>query len=107
VKDGLIWRVGNREKVQVWGSKWVPSPTTYAVQTPLKIIALDSTISELIDREQNWWKVRLVKEIFLEEEARVILSIPLSSSNRLDTQIWRGMIYGIFTVSSAYHLAKE
>lgn len=53
VKEGLIWRVGNGEKVQVWGSKWVPSPTTYAVETPRKIIAPDSTVSELIDRDQN------------------------------------------------------
>jgi hypothetical protein len=104
---GLIWRVGNGNLVKVWGSKWVPIPTTYEIQTPLRIIAPDSSVSVLIDRDQNWWKHQLVKEIFSEEEAKAILSIPIGGTNRPHTLIWRGMAFGMFTVRSAYHLAKE
>lgn len=36
-----------------------------------------------------------------------IKSIPLSSTNQADMMIWRGMSNGLFSVKSAYHLAKE
>jgi hypothetical protein len=61
----------------------------------------------LIDKDQNWWKYLLVKEIFSEEEAKAILSIPIGGTNRPDTQIWKGTASGMFTIQSAYHLAKE
>jgi hypothetical protein len=48
-----------------------------------------------------------VKETFSEEEAKAILSIPIGGTNRPNTLIWRGMAFGMFTVRSAYHLAKE
>jgi hypothetical protein len=37
----------------------------------------------------------------------VIKSIPISSTNQLDVQIWRGTAQGDFSVRSAYHMAKE
>ena len=29
VNHGLQWRIGNGEKVRVWGDKWLPTPSTY------------------------------------------------------------------------------
>jgi hypothetical protein len=26
---GLLWRVGNGESINIWGDKWLPSPTTF------------------------------------------------------------------------------
>jgi hypothetical protein len=37
----------------------------------------------------------------------LINSIPLSRTNQLDKKIWKGTANGLFSVKSAYHLAKE
>ena len=34
VKHDLRWRIGNGEKVKVWGDKWLPTPSTYQVTSP-------------------------------------------------------------------------
>ncbi|XP_042988614.1 uncharacterized protein LOC122316144 [Carya illinoinensis] len=50
LKEGLRWRVGD----EIWGSKWVPSPISYAVQSPVKLLKEDAKVEELINlRERN------------------------------------------------------
>ncbi|XP_059460184.1 uncharacterized protein LOC132189464 [Corylus avellana] len=107
VKEGLIWRIGNGASVHIWGDKWLPTPSTYCVQSPQKILAADAVVSTLIDPDAHWWKQTLLEETFSPEKVHVIQSIPISSSNQPDTQIWRGSAKGEFSVSSAYHIAKE
>lgn len=107
VKEGLIWRIENGARVLIWGDKWFPTPSTYCVQSPQKIMAADARVSNLIDPDALWWKQPLLAEIFSPEEVWVIHNIPISSSNLPDTQIWRGTAKGEFSVSSACHIAKE
>jgi hypothetical protein len=33
LKEGLMWRVGNGESIQIWHDKWLPSPTSYVIQS--------------------------------------------------------------------------
>ena len=50
VQEGLIWRIGDGSMVHIWGDKWLPTPTTYCIQSPPpKGLALDALVSELID----------------------------------------------------------
>ena len=39
--DCLIWRVGNGELIKIWGDCWIPYPTTYAIQTPPRILDME------------------------------------------------------------------
>jgi ribonuclease HI len=107
VKEGLIWRIGDGSRVHIWGDKWLPTPTTYCIQSPPKNLAPDTMVSELIDRRAGGWKQNLLIENFNKEEVDAIQSIPISLTNQPDKQIWRGTIKGEFTVGSAYHMAKE
>jgi hypothetical protein len=52
-------------------------------------------------------KVDLIRAVFEEEEATVIINIPLSSILPRDRLIWRGTENVAFTVRSVYHLGKE
>jgi hypothetical protein len=52
------------------------------------------------------WKTTLLQEVF-NEEARVIANIPLSHTLPPDQLIWNGIIDGVFTVKSAYHMGME
>jgi hypothetical protein len=107
LKEGLIWRIGNDSKVRIWKDRWVPSPSTYRIQSLPVLLNADSMVSELIDVDTRWWKIELLESLFSREEVQSILSLPVSFTNREDVCIWRGSKNGIFTVRSAYYIQKE
>jgi hypothetical protein len=49
IKNGLVWRVGNGRDINIWGEKWLPIPTTFAVQTPRRFMVEQARVVELID----------------------------------------------------------
>jgi ribonuclease HI len=107
LKEGLVWRIGNGEDVNIWGDKWLPTPSTYAVQSPRCILSENAKVVELIDRDSKWWNLPLIHDIFRVEEAVLIPQIPLSRYNQKDVLTWRGTTSGEFTVRSAYHMERD
>jgi ribonuclease HI len=107
LKEGLVWRVGNGEKIRIWKDRWVPSPSTFCVRSPPTLLDPDEKVSKLIDIQSKWWNVPLLESIFSMEEAQLIQTIPISRTNKEDLLLWRGTKSGIFTVKSAYHMQKE
>lgn len=93
--------------MQIWGDKWLPSPTTYTIQSPRQLLRIDATVSDRIDFDTKWWNGSLIHSIFSKEEADSITAIPLSKYGQPDLRIWRGTSTGEFMVQSAYHLEKE
>ena len=47
-------------------------------------------VSSLIDNDTKWWKVDMVRSIFLPFEANTILKIPMSYNLPEDSLIWIG-----------------
>ena len=105
-KEGLFWRVGNGEATKIWGDKWIHNPTTFSIQTPCSSLDPEEKVSGLTDRDTHWWKTDLSKAIFHPHEAKEIQSIPFSSTNQWDVMVWSATTKGIFTIKSAYHMAK-
>jgi hypothetical protein len=64
LKEGLIWRVGDGRSIKVWGDRWLPTPVTHAVQTPINNLVDTSMVEMLIDKEQGGWNSTLVRNIF-------------------------------------------
>jgi hypothetical protein len=64
-------------------------------------------VETLINWERGWWDQELLATLFTEEESSVIKTIPISQTNQPDALIWRCTNSGVFSVKSAYHLAKE
>jgi hypothetical protein len=93
--------------VQIWRDKWLPTPTTYAIQSPRKILSEDAKVSELIDIDTKWWNERILNSIFCKEEVAVLSRIPLSKYGHNDLMTWRGSSSREFTVRSAYHMEKD
>ena len=96
VKNGLVWRVGNGETVQIWKDRWLPTPTTYMVQSPPNLLDPQATVSQLIDVDTKWWNEALLEQLFSREEVISIQSIPLSTTNQEDSLIWRGTAKWLF-----------
>ena len=106
VKHGLRWRIGNGEKVKVWGDKWLPTPSTYQVTSPRMFLQVETLVGDLIDKEKACWKTEVIDALFLPHEAEEIKKIPLSSHLPTDKQIWACSHNGVFTVQSAYWVAR-
>jgi hypothetical protein len=107
IHDGLIWRIGNGDKVQIWQDKWILMPLTFKVQSPPAILSSMATVGELIDKDLKVWNKGLLENIFSKEERKLILSLPISHTGQEDVQLWRGTYTGTFTVRSAYHMHKH
>ncbi|XP_035543601.1 uncharacterized mitochondrial protein AtMg00310-like [Juglans regia] len=103
VERGLRWRVGNERNIMIWGQKWLPSPISYCVQSPVQVLAANAKVAELIDEERKEWKVDLVARVFNKEEAEMICAIPIRCLWAADRMLWGFSKKGKFTVKSAYH----
>lgn len=107
LQEGLRWRVGDGSKIQIWGSKWLPTQLSFSVQSPVSILREDSKVDELIDKHNRVWDEGRIRAIFSCEEDEQILNIPLCKGNALDKLVWGPSKKGAFTVSSAYYLQLE
>jgi exonuclease III len=76
--EGLCWRVGDGSKIRIWSDKWVPKVVGGYIQSPVSILDQNAKVSELLNRDTNWWDTGLIHEIFSAEEARLICEIAVS-----------------------------
>ena len=49
IKEGLVWRIGNGNQVQIWKDKWIPRPSTFMVQSQPNLLDENAKVCELID----------------------------------------------------------
>ncbi|XP_041025384.1 uncharacterized protein LOC121265781 [Juglans microcarpa x Juglans regia] len=69
LKEGLRWKVGDGVKINIWGQKWLLSPSTYCVQSPISILDANSKVRDLIDEDSKDWNEGLIGSIFNKKEA--------------------------------------
>jgi len=105
LKDGLIWRVGDGTQINIWTDPWIPHGVTRRPCTPRGQTILNK-VSDLIDPMSGDWDRSLVNDVFWEEDAKYILSIPLKSGME-DSLAWHFDSKGEFSVKSAYHVLKD
>lgn len=102
IRKGTRWRVVNGRLIHIWDDKWQPTPTTYKVISPPRMLGDYPMVSALIDPDTRRWKAGLMRALFLPFEASIILNIPLSHNLPEDKVIWVSNKKGDFTVKSAY-----
>jgi hypothetical protein len=106
LKEGLFCKIGNGENTRIWGDRWVPIPTTFAIHSMPKGVDGEAKVAELIDRDRRAWDKEKLERLFSEEEVNAILKIPLNLQ-REDVVIWKDMPNGVFSVKTAYHGAMR
>jgi hypothetical protein len=102
LKKGLVWRIGNGEKVRIWRDSWLPRSSYGKILSPKGRCRL-RRVSELIDSNGRWNEA-LVRATFLPIDVDVILSIKPSRRFEEDIIAWMAEKNGVFTVRSAYKL---
>jgi hypothetical protein len=85
--EGLCWRVGDRSKIRIWADKWVPKAAGGYIQSLVSILERNAKVSELLNRDTNWWDTTLIHEIFSAEEAGLICGLAVSPRSRGDRMI--------------------
>ena len=77
----MVWRVGNGQSMHVKEDKWLPMAAKRFIISPLPTVLPKTRVSSLIDADLTLWKTGLIQELFLPNEALMILGIPLSIRN--------------------------
>ena len=107
LKQGTRWRVRSGKTIHIWDDKWLPTSTTYKVISPRKDFGDFPMVSALIDQDTKRWRGDRLERIFLPFEVETILNIPISYHVQDDQLIWVGNKSGVFTVKSAYYIARK
>lgn len=102
--EGLVWLVGSGQDIRIWKDKWLPTPTTFALMSPVNTLPEFASVANLICKQDRRWNGPLIDSIFLDYEAKTIKAIPLSLVVHPDKLIWSSTANGQFTVRSTYHL---
>ena len=102
LKNGIVWRVGSGENIDVFTDPWIPRGTTRRPCTP-QPNNVTVKVADLIDQDTTTWNVELIREIFHPDDVKEILSIPLRADME-DWLAWHFDSKGVFSVKSAYRL---
>lgn len=105
LKQGLIWRIGNGERVNIWLDPWIPNAANRRPVTPRGQNVLNR-VCDLIDPVTGTWDTQLVRDMFWEVDAELILSLQVNMEHE-DQLAWHHDKKGLFNVKSAYHVLKD
>ena len=94
------WRIDSGEDVQVYNSNWLPRPTTFRPISP-RTLAVDTKVVDLIGPEREW-KMDLIRQYFVQEDADIIQRIPLPRSSARDELCWHYDKLGRYSIKSGY-----
>jgi len=67
---------GHHSAASIWNDPWISSNSIRRIITPRRGSILQKVI-ELINPATGYWDEQLIKDIFWEEDARLILSLPI------------------------------
>jgi hypothetical protein len=87
IKEGIIWRIGNGEKTNIWRDNWIPR--SYNMRpTAGKTNSRIRKVSQLLLPGTNLWNEDLVKEVFYAQDASWILNLRLPNQTIHDFLAW-------------------
>ena len=104
VKNGTVWRIGDGNSVGIREDKWLPEQCYSKVTFALPSIPPNSKVSYLIDTNTREWKVDLIKQAFVLQEAEKNIEHTIEHQTTPDQLIWSINPSGKFTTRSAYRL---
>ncbi|KAL0008826.1 hypothetical protein SO802_010328 [Lithocarpus litseifolius] len=107
LQSSHCWRVGNGTSINALKDRRLPNFPTNKVLNLVQENRGELMVSDLINLELNIWRYKDILAIFHKEEVEAICQIPLSRRNVSDTIFWLHNSRGVFTVKSAYHMARR
>lgn len=93
--------------IKIWRDKWLTSPVTFQVQSPINVLSREARVKELFTDDELNQNENLINNIFRQEEAEIIKKIPISRRGLQDKFYWGVSKKCIFIVRSTYHLSQQ
>jgi hypothetical protein len=105
LNEGVIWRAGNGESVNIWNDPWIPHGHTRRPVTR-RDGSLLTQVSDLIDPVSGMWDETLVKGTFWDLDAQEILKLRVNHELE-DNLAWHFDKRGIFSVKAVHRRENE
>ncbi|KAL6546504.1 hypothetical protein OROMI_022225 [Orobanche minor] len=102
---GTIWRVGNFSRIRIWDEPWLPGEKDFHLVEQWKEESPDLVVRDLLLEDGCTWDRDFILTSFSEENAKRILSIPISGRSNRDVLSWAFSKNGLYSVKSGYELA--
>lgn len=90
--------------MRIWGDRWLPTPTSFQVQSRVYLLPKDAIVHNLIEVKTHNWKREFLPQFFSEEEVETISHIPVNMFGALDKITWWPTRNGVFSVKFTYYL---
>jgi hypothetical protein len=79
LKEGIIWRVGNGDAVNIWEDPWIPHGSTRRPRTTRESSLL-TRVSDLINQITGLWDEALVLDTFWDFDVQAILKLRVNNN---------------------------
>ncbi|KAM6591280.1 hypothetical protein CsatA_013885 [Cannabis sativa] len=106
VRLGAVRIIGNGETTIILSTPWM-SDTENRLVTSTHPALLHNTVSSLFSLETRTWDSDVVKDLFNNQDASLILGLPLSPNSDTDFWSWLGDRTRFFSVKTAYYLLQK
>ena len=103
---GYCWRVGDGRSINIYWDRWI---LEYPINKPFLSVREEEEevwVSSLINQDLHVWRRDFFMTHFNREEGEAICHIPLSRRQVSNSVYWKHNKDGIFTVKSAYKVAR-
>lgn len=64
VKEGMIWRVDDGKRVEIWRDNWLPHQTHTRVQSPTSVLSINPKVDQLMKSADATWMRDLLTVMF-------------------------------------------
>ena len=106
VSKGLIKRVGTGSSISVWNDPWLPTTRPRPANKNHHNLYPDLTVDSLINSTSRTWNSQAIRALVEPQDAKLIESLPLSRTQRIDRDGWHFTKIGKYTVKSGYQVER-
>ena len=101
LQQGIRKRLGNGKSISVWVDEWIEGEVRRRPLMKNIFVDLMLKVNDLIDANNNCWKVETLRELFFEEDVDRIIKMKIVS-NHDDFWVWVHNKNGSYSVKSGY-----
>lgn len=98
-------RVADERRLLVYHDKWLLGSCSFKIISP-HVLLEEARVSDLLTSEGGW-NIDLIKSVFLQDDADLIINMVISSTLRENILVWHNDSKGIYSVRFGYKLAKK